>query len=167
MKQEMPVAASYCAQIADCAQIAENKLSRGAAGDSAALVNASLCGVAGKDQRREQELAGRALHRFLLELVGLVYGVELNQLLSPTRGQKKTALARQVAMYLAHTTGGLSLSRVGRLFARDRTTVAHACALVEDARDTQVFDRTLSHLESTISCQMELFRLFSGQETSL
>ncbi len=161
MKQEMSVAAS------DCTQIAENKLQGAAPRDRMALLGAPLCGVFAKAQRREHELAGRALHRFLLELVGLVYQVELSQLLSPTRGQKKTALARQVAMYLAHTTGGLSLSRVGRLFARDRTTVSHACALVEDARDELVFDRTLSHLESTISCQMELFRLFSSKEASL
>jgi chromosomal replication initiation ATPase DnaA len=57
------------------------------------------------------------------------------------------AFARQVAMYLAHVGGGLCLSEVGRLFARDRTTVAHACALVEDRRDDPDFDRCLSFLE--------------------
>lgn len=116
-----------------------------------------------KGRQETHSLANEALRRFLLELVGLVYEVEMEQLLSPTRGQKQTALARQIAMYLAHTTGGLSLSCVGRLFARDRTTVAHACAQVEDARDEQHFDRTLSHLESAIAWQMELFRLTSAQ----
>jgi Bacterial dnaA protein helix-turn-helix len=57
------------------------------------------------------------------------------------------AFARQVAMYLAHTGGGISFSEVGRLFARDRTTVAHACALVEDMRDDPAFDRCLAFLE--------------------
>ncbi len=98
-----------------------------------------------------------ALRRFLLELVALVYKVEPAQILSPTRGRREIAFARQVAMYLAHTKGGLSLSLVGRLFGRDRTTVAHACALVEDARDEPVFDRTLAHFESAIACRMELF----------
>ncbi|MCF6199538.1 MAG: hypothetical protein L3J67_09105 [Hyphomicrobiaceae bacterium] len=152
MKEEVLVASSYCAKIP------ENNLRTTGA-------RTLLSGVA--ERERECELAGRALHRFLLELVGLVYHVELAELLSPTRGRKNTAFARQIAMYLAHTTGGLSLSSVGRLFGRDRTTVSHACALVEDARDEPIFDRTLSHLESTISCQMELFRLFSRKEVSL
>ncbi len=105
-------------------------------------------------------LAHQALRQFLLEMVALVYEVDPKMLMSPTRGRQKTAFARQVAMYLAHTGSGLSLSGVGRLFGRDRTTVAHGCALVEDARDDAVFDRTLSHMESAIACQMDLFRHF-------
>jgi hypothetical protein len=50
-------------------------------------------------------------------------------------------------MYLAHVAGGLPLTEVGRLFARDRTTVAHACAMVEDRRDDPAFDRCLGFLE--------------------
>ena len=43
------------------------------------------------------------------------------------------ALARQVAMYVAHVTCGLSLTDVGLIFARDRTTVApQALALLND-----------------------------------
>ncbi len=106
-------------------------------------------------------LAHMALRQFLLEIVALIYKVDASKLLSPTRGRKNIARARQIAMYLAHTAGGLSLSGVGRLFGRDRTTVAHACALVEDARDEAVFDRTLQSLESAIGCQMELFRSFA------
>jgi len=103
-------------------------------------------------------LSRRALHRFLLDMVSLVYEVEHSQLVSKTRGRKKTAFARQVAMYLAHTAGGLSLTAVGRMFGRDRTTVAHACALIEDTRDEPAFDRSLAHLESAIACQLQMFR---------
>jgi chromosomal replication initiation ATPase DnaA len=51
-------------------------------------------------------------------------------------------------MYLAHVTFGLTLTTVGREFGRDRTTVSHACALVEDARDNPEFDHTVDVLES-------------------
>jgi chromosomal replication initiation ATPase DnaA len=51
-------------------------------------------------------------------------------------------------MYLAHVTFGLTLTTVGRAFGRDRTTVSHACGLVEDARDNPEFDRTLELLEA-------------------
>jgi hypothetical protein len=41
----------------------------------------------------------------------------------------------------------LSLTDVGQIFARDRTTVAHACAVIEDRRDDPVFDRALELME--------------------
>jgi chromosomal replication initiation ATPase DnaA len=69
---------------------------------------------------------------------------------SATRGSSQAALARQVAMYLAHVGCGLSLTEVGRLFGRDRTTVAHACAVVEDRRDEPSFDRAMSALEYAV-----------------
>jgi len=50
-------------------------------------------------------------------------------------------------MYLAHVGFGLTLTSVGRLFERDRTTVAHACSVVEDYRDDANFDRTMELLE--------------------
>ena len=50
-------------------------------------------------------------------------------------------------MYLTHVSCGLSLTEVGHIFARDRTTVAHACAVIEDRRDDPVFDRALELME--------------------
>lgn len=86
--------------------------------------------------------------RSVHDAVEMVYGVAKGQLRRPTRGRSRVAFARQVAMYLAHVTFGLTLTTVGRAFGRDRTTVSHACALVEDARDNPEFDRTLEILES-------------------
>ena len=82
------------------------------------------------------------------EAVAMVYDIEKELIGHPTRGRSRVAFARQVAMYLAHVTFGLTLTTVGRAFGRDRTTVSHACALVEDARDDPEFDRTLELLEA-------------------
>lgn len=60
------------------------------------------------------------------------------------------ALARQTAMYLAHVACELSLTEVGLLFDRDRTTVAHACGVIEDRRDDRVFDRVIDLLERAV-----------------
>jgi chromosomal replication initiation ATPase DnaA len=79
--------------------------------------------------------------------VGQVFGIPGLDLRRATRGRAKVALARQVAMYLAHVGCGLSLTETGRLFARDRTTVAHACSVIEDRRDDPLFDRVLDLLE--------------------
>lgn len=86
--------------------------------------------------------------RAVREAVATVYRIDKRLLAHPTRGRSRVAFARQVAMYLAHVTFGLTLTTVGRAFGRDRTTVSHACALVEDARDNPELDRTLELLEA-------------------
>ncbi len=69
---------------------------------------------------------------------------------SISRGPARVALARQVAMYLSHVACRLTFTDVGRLYARDRTTVAHACGVVEDLRDDTNFDRVLDLVEMIV-----------------
>ncbi len=82
--------------------------------------------------------------------VTLVFGVLSTDLNAPRRGKAQIALARQTAMYLAHVGFSLSFTEVGLLFERDRTTVAHACALIEDRRDDTSFDRAIELLERAV-----------------
>lgn len=79
-------------------------------------------------------------------MVTEVFGVAPGAMRRGTRGKKRIANARQVAMYIAHVNCGLSLTDVGRQFGRDRTTVAHACLRVEMRRDEALFDRALDLL---------------------
>lgn len=83
--------------------------------------------------------------------VAQVFGVDAAAIDAVTRGRAEVALARQVAMYLAHVACGMSLTDVGRMFSRDRTTVAHACAVIEDRRDDKVFDRAIELLEMVVT----------------
>jgi hypothetical protein len=85
--------------------------------------------------------------RFIETSVAAALGIGLVELRARSRGRAAAAFARQTAMYLAHVHFGLSLSEVGRTFGRDRTTVSHACARVEDCRDDPTFDRVLACLE--------------------
>ena len=75
------------------------------------------------------------------------FGLEMPALFAPTRGGPRAAFARQVAMYLAHTGFELSLEMISRVFDRDRTTVSHACHVVEDGRDDIWLDCRLEALE--------------------
>jgi chromosomal replication initiation ATPase DnaA len=77
------------------------------------------------------------------QAVSRVFMVASADLWAGTRGRPNVAFARQVAMYLAHVACGLTLTEVGHVFSRDRTTVAHACGRVEDLRDDPSFDRSL------------------------
>ncbi|HEX5999998.1 MAG TPA: helix-turn-helix domain-containing protein [Hyphomicrobiaceae bacterium] len=90
------------------------------------------------------------LRRILEHTVAPVFAVASSALWLPTRGSRAEAFARQVAMYLAHIGLGLSQRRIARLFARDRSTVAHACALIEDRRDSALLDRSLDLLEGAL-----------------
>jgi chromosomal replication initiation ATPase DnaA len=93
--------------------------------------------------------AASACH-FIETLVAAALGVEVGAIRAAGRGSATEALARQTAMYLAHVNLGLSMSQVGALFGRDRTTVAHACACIEDFRDDARFERVVTCLEAAI-----------------
>ncbi len=82
--------------------------------------------------------------------VGPVFGVARCDIAQSSRGRASIALARQVAMYLGHVVCGMNMTEVGRAFARDRTTVAHACSVIEDRRDDPQFDRVLELLERIV-----------------
>ena len=94
------------------------------------------------------------------EAVSAAFEIDVNQLHQPTRGRARIALARQVTMYLAHVTCAISLTKVGALLDRDRTTVAHACQVIETRRDDPQFDRAIELLEHTVTrlCQTHLGR---------
>lgn len=82
--------------------------------------------------------------------VSRIFDVPATGLGLASRGPAEVAFARQVAMYLAHVAGGLSLTEVGRSFGRDRTTVAYACLIVEDRRDNGRLDRALEMIEAIL-----------------
>ena len=87
-------------------------------------------------------------------IVSAAFDIPAKDLRLPKRGRAKVALARQVAMYLAHVVLGMTLYETGRLYSRDRTTAAHACRLVEDLRDEQRFDTLLSLLENMVRAEI-------------
>lgn len=79
--------------------------------------------------------------------VAAAFAVAPSALRARTRRSAAAALARQTAMYLAHVALGLSLTKVGKVFGRDRTTAAHACRRMEDRREDPRLDSLLASLE--------------------
>lgn len=58
---------------------------------------------------------------------------------------------RQISMYICHVALRISQSDIGDAFGRDRTTVGHACHVVEDRRDDPVFDDFVSAMERVVT----------------
>jgi chromosomal replication initiation ATPase DnaA len=108
-----------------------------------------------KGVRSPVSLGKSQLRRVIDPAVAAVFEVDVYDLRASTRRSTRTAFARQVAMYLAHVVCGLSLTEVGTLFARDRTTAAHACRVVEDRRDDPELDGRLEHLERAVAALID------------
>lgn len=99
-------------------------------------------------------LAMRADDRAAAELAagvaGYALGVPQHLIVGDGRGSSETAFARQVAMYLCHVGFEQSLARVAAAFGRDRSTVAHACHVIEDRREETQFDVWIDALETML-----------------
>jgi chromosomal replication initiation ATPase DnaA len=100
--------------------------------------------------------------RFVAALVGWATGISEAELLAQGRGPGETARARQIAMYLLHTSLSASYGEVADAFSRDRTTVSHACRLIEDLRDDARHDALLCRLEAVLAAVAPMFAI--GQE---
>ena len=91
----------------------------------------------------------------VIALVAREKNVPIRLLKHRSRCRAATAQARQLAMYLSHVILGRSLTEIGSAFGRDRTTVSHACALIEDMRDDPTFDEEVSALERHLETQRD------------
>jgi hypothetical protein len=85
--------------------------------------------------------------RTALEVTSRACGVHVDALASKQRSRAEVCLARQIAIYLGHVVGGLSTTELSLAFGRDRSTVAHAIHIIEDRRDSPIFDRQVQLLE--------------------
>lgn len=91
--------------------------------------------------------AAKLIARMSKEIVCEAFGLPHAALLTPDRGGAALARARQIAMYLSHVIGQLTLNEVADNFLRDRSTVSHACINVEDSRDSPVLDLQIEYME--------------------
>lgn len=93
--------------------------------------------------------------RLAQQAVAFAFDERLEEIAVPTRRTRSAAYARQTAMYLAHIAFGMSLGRVAQAFGRDRSTVAHACRMIEDRREDGDFNDCLDRLEEFLRAAPE------------
>jgi len=68
------------------------------------------------------------------------------------RDRRRTSChVRQISMYVCHVVLQISLTDIGYAFRRDRTTVSHACHVVEDRRDDPAFDDFIASVERVVT----------------
>ncbi len=79
----------------------------------------------------------------MIDICAALFNVSSKDLRQTGRNAADISRVRQIAMYVTHVSLEISMQEVGRGFGRDRTTVRHACHLVEDLRDDTDFDRAV------------------------
>lgn len=80
------------------------------------------------------------------------------------RDRRRTAChVRQIAMYVCHVALEIPMSDIGDAFGRDRTTVAHACGVVEDRRDDPAYDDFVSAIERIATAVFAPARVFAHE----
>jgi chromosomal replication initiation ATPase DnaA len=95
-------------------------------------------------------------HAGLTQIVAAqAFGVPLAGVCATERGDRTTARARQVAMYLSHVVFCIDGGTVAETFGRSRTAAYHAFRRIETLREDPDLDRTLSRLESVLRSAAE------------
>lgn len=99
----------------------------------------------GSLSRREE--AAFELCECMTDIAAELFNVSSKDIRRAGRSALSVVRVRQIAMYVTHVVLGLSLSDVGRGFGRDRTTVQHACQVIENMRDDAEFDAVIARIE--------------------
>lgn len=79
----------------------------------------------------------------LIDIAAALFSVSSKELRRSGRTAVPVSRVRQIAMYVAHVVLRLTMGEVGAGFGRDRTTVLHACQVIENLRDDPEFDRVV------------------------
>lgn len=87
-----------------------------------------------------------------------VHGVTVEELRKPTRGRPHVSRARQIAIHLTRRVFGLSYNQLAAEVGRDRSTIQHACDLVERMREEN------AEFESSIGWMETMLRRAAGQQ---
>ena len=96
------------------------------------------------------------LIRFVIQMVASAFEFTTQDLFRERRESAKLVRARQVTIYLLHTSLRRPFGELAEIFDKDRSTIGHACRVIEDLRDIPKFDDRIIELEQTIQTVLNL-----------
>lgn len=86
----------------------------------------------------------------LIDILSAYFDVSGRAIRSPRRQSLAVARVRQIGMYIANVVLGINMTTIGQGFGRNKSTVIHACHLIEDMRDDEEFDQIIARLEAIV-----------------
>ena len=93
--------------------------------------------------RVSDRIVCRSVRQMVAELI-MLFG---DRVLCRRDRRRMACHVRQISMYVCHVALRIPLADIGTALGRDRTTVSHACNVVEDRRDDVAFDEFVSAIE--------------------
>lgn len=98
----------------------------------------------------------KLLATFVNQMAASAFELTSERLLRVDRGNARATRARQISIYLMHTVLSFPLIKIARIYKKDRTTIGHACRVIEDLRDNPAFDDRILELEETVQTVLKL-----------
>ncbi len=92
-------------------------------------------------------LPARIVCRIVSQITAETIALLSDRVIARNERRRPSCHVRQIAMYVCHVALRMPFSDIGAAFGRDRTTVGHACHVVEDRRDDAAFDEFVSAIE--------------------
>jgi hypothetical protein len=92
-------------------------------------------------------LPSRTVCRIVSQITAEMVSLLSDRVVVRRERRRPACHVRQISMYVCHVALQMSFSDIGAAFGRDRTTVGHACHVVEDRRDDAAFDEFVSAIE--------------------
>lgn len=89
----------------------------------------------------------RPVCRTVRQMTSELMGVTGDRIRFRRDSRRAQCHVRQIAMYVCHVALRIPQGDVAHGFGRDRTTVRHACTVVEDRRDDLVYDDFVAAVE--------------------
>ena len=83
----------------------------------------------------------------VIDLMAAMFSISGKQLRSPRRQRRSVARVRQIGMYVAHVTLRMRMADIAIGFGRDKSTVTHACHVIEDLREDAEFNAVVAKAE--------------------
>lgn len=93
----------------------------------------------------------RSVCRIVRQLIGEVFFMFGDRIMLRRDRRRFACHIRQISMYVCHVALQIPMHDIGQAFGRDRTTVGHACHVVEDRRDDPAFDEFVSAVERMVT----------------
>lgn len=97
-----------------------------------------------------RRLSDRTVCRVVRQVVAELIMLSGDRVLARRDRRRMACHVRQISMYVCHVALSMPQQDIAAAFGRDRTTVGHACHVVEDRRDDPFFDDFVSAAERIV-----------------
>ena len=97
-----------------------------------------------------RRFSDRTVCRVVRQMVAELIMLSGDRVLARRDRRRMACHVRQISMYVCHVALSMPQHDIGIAFGRDRTTVSHACHVVEDRRDDPFFDDFVSAVERIV-----------------